>query len=330
MRQLLLLQTLLLGIFLGSNLASAQDPSDTAYRIVETTDQLQVFRGSQLAGAYRFASGSKPILWPLIGPDQVELTRKWPMSEDDPNEKRDHIHHRSLWFTHGEVNDIDYWAEGEGRGTIRHQRIDAQQADAQQAIIQATLAWESKDGSPLLLETRSMRFHGTTDQPRLDCNVELTAQKEDVHFGDTKEGTFGIRVAESMKLEATPAGSILNSEGDKNNDAWGKPARWVDYTGPIQEGIYGITVMVHPSTFRHPGRWHVRGYGLFAHNPFGLRHFVGDDQAQGGGHLLPAGSSLKFAYRLLFHKGPMDPSAIDAEYQAYAAESPSARIDSGR
>ncbi|HEX3870303.1 MAG TPA: DUF6807 family protein, partial [Pirellulales bacterium] len=52
---------------------------------------------------YLIKSGTKPILWPIIGPTGAKMTRAYPM-ETVEGEKQDHPHHRSLWFTHGDVN----------------------------------------------------------------------------------------------------------------------------------------------------------------------------------------------------------------------------------
>jgi hypothetical protein len=72
----------------------------------------------QLFTEYVTLSESKPILYPILGTGQRRMTRDYPMVMDSKNEKHDHIHHRSLWFTHMEVNGWNFWAEkgtyGEG------------------------------------------------------------------------------------------------------------------------------------------------------------------------------------------------------------------------
>src|SRR5688572_2380576 len=60
---------------------------------------------------YIFNSGYKPVLWPVIGPTGKEMTRAWPLREGDSTEKTDHVHQKSFWFDHGNVNGVDFWAE---------------------------------------------------------------------------------------------------------------------------------------------------------------------------------------------------------------------------
>ena len=105
----------------------------------------------------------------------------------------------------------------------------------------------------------------------------LTADADEVTFGDTKEGSFGLRIAESMRVDRKTGGKIITSEGLEDDKAWGKPAAWVDYYGPVQGETLGIAILNHPSSFRYPTHWHVRTYGLFAANPFGGKDFSGGE-----------------------------------------------------
>ena len=58
-------------------------------------------------------------------------------------------------------------------------------------------------------------------------------------------------------------GRILNSAGQRNEaEAFRKPARWVDYSGPItSEQTAGITLMDHPANLNHPSPFHVHNNG---------------------------------------------------------------------
>ena len=75
----------------------------------------------------------------------------------------------------------------------------------------------------------------------------------------------------------------------------------------------------HPSSFRFPTYWHVRTYGLFAANPFGLHHFKNND-ALDGGHTIAKGSAITFRYRIYIHKGDTAEADVAKFYQEYASE----------
>src|SRR5262249_52378336 len=148
--------------------------------------------------------------------------------------------------------------------------------------------------------TYTLRTDG--DDRILDFGITLNAKEGPVKFGDTKEGTFGIRVPTIMDVTSRRGGEIVTNEGLRDKDAWGKPASWVDYHGPIDGQLVGIAILNHPSSFRFPTRWHVRDYGLFAANPFGLSDFP-KTEGSGGEYVLPKGESLKLRYRVILHKG---------------------------
>ncbi len=249
---------------------------------------------------YVTKSGSKPILWPLIGPSGKRVTRNWPMEKDVPGEKDlDHPHQRSMWFTHGSVNGIDFWSEGKGR--IEHREF-VKVTSGPQAEIVTRNDWLSPDGSKLVCQDeRTLKFGADADRRWIDFEIAIKAASGPVVFGDTKEGSFGIRTASSIRVDSKMGGHIVTSEGKTDSAAWGKPAAWVDYHGPLDGDVAGIAILNHPSSFRFPTYWHVRGYGLFAANPFGLHDFAGGDAK--GEYTLPAGETLKLRYRVLLHKG---------------------------
>jgi hypothetical protein len=249
---------------------------------------------------YLIKSGSKPIVWPIYGPTGKLMTRSWPMDDSVASEKdRDHPHQRSLWFTHGDVNGIDFWSEGKGR--IVHREFVKVQGGPEATIVTKN-DWRSpNDNTKLLDDERTFVFGGDADKRWIDVTVALTAAHDPVVFGDTKEGSFGVRVPSSMRVESLKGGKIVNSDGLANIAAWGKPAAWVDYHGPVDDETLGVAILNHPSSFRFPSHWHVRTYGLFAANPFGLSDFTGGKEK--GQYTLPAGETMKLRYRVLLHKG---------------------------
>lgn len=296
-------------------------PVHAAQFTLEKDDQgVTVKCDGQLFTRYWQKSGSKPILWPVVGPSGKELTRGYPMREALDTEKRDHVHHRSLWFVHGDVNGISFWDESDPskNGSVEHQQYLKLQ-EGEQAVIQTANSWKTPQGEVLCQDVRTMTFGASGDQRWIDFQVRVTAHDQQVVFGDTKEGSFAVRVAGSMKVDQKLGGKIVNSEGQTDGQAWGQRASWVDYTGPVDGDIVGIAILNHPRSLRYPTYWHVRTYGLFAANPFGVRDFTGDETANGA-LTLAAGESFEMFFRIILHQGETDPTAIHKAFEDYAAQ----------
>ncbi len=301
------------------------------FTTVQQSDRIDVMRDGQLVTSYLFQSGTKPVLWPIHGPDGHKMTRSYPMDATVPNEAHDHPHHRGLWMTFGEVDNVDWWAEG--KGIVAHQKVLS--CDSQGAAVSwvAEHLWQKPaNAGAALKETCRYTVSGNSDQTIIDCEYVWKGADPNakVHFGDTKEGMFAIRVPETMRGDK-PSGEILNSVGDKQGDAWGKSAKWVDYSGPVPTGgdkLYGIAILVHPKSFHADGLWHVRTYGLFAHNAFGIKDFIGnrtktksgelEPPYSAGGYYLEPGQSLHFMYRVVFHRHRWDLKTGDEQWKAFS------------
>lgn len=270
----------------------------------------------KLFTVYLTATGPKPILWPVLGPTGADMTRAYPM-KDVAGEKHDHPHQRSIWFTHGDVNGVDFWSEMKGHGAIAHREYLRLEESDDQAVISTRNDWLDAAGKKVLQDTRDVTFRAGDDWRSIDFDITLNASEGPVKFGDTKEGSMGIRIPTVMDVNSKQGGHIVNSAGQTDKDAWGKPAAWVDYHGTVDGKAVGIAFLNHPKSFRFPTRWHVRDYGLFAANPFGLQDFVGKKDVDGS-HTLKAGESLSLRYRILFHTGDADAAKIGEAFERYA------------
>jgi hypothetical protein len=169
----------------------------------------------------------------------------------------------------------------------------------------------------VLTESRVMTFYDDPALRVIDFDITLTSVQE-VVWGDGKDGAFGIRLRPVLD-EQGGTGKIVNAEGlAGERGLWGKPSNWCDYSGAIGDEKIGVTILDHPENPRHPVRWHARGYGLFAANPFGLSVFTGD-RSQNGAQTVAPGKSLHFRYRVIVHPGSAQAAGIDALYAKYAA-----------
>jgi Methane oxygenase PmoA len=282
---------------------------------------------------YLTKAGQSPAMWPIIGPTGEEMTRAHPFkpSPKGKYDTEDHPHHQSLWFTHDKVSGADFWKanvnEGEGdRGPHEaHREFVKIDSDGDTATVVTRNDW--MNGDKRILEDERTVVYGTRKNGDrwIDFTITLKAPHADVTFGDTKEGTFAIRVPDPMRVEAKLGGRITNSEGQTDDAAWGQPAKWVDYTGPTSatptsdNSPVGIAILSHPKSFRPVPRWHVRAYGLFAANPFGQVDFPNPEAAKQGPVTIKKGDSLTLRYLVLFHRGQTDAADLNAAFEEFAS-----------
>jgi hypothetical protein len=299
---------------------SAKAPTGPAgVELVEAgPSRIEVTVEGDLFTAYNFGDDlARPNLYPLRGPGGRHMTRDYPMADGPEGEKRDHVHHRSVWVAHGDVNGADNWSEEKGHGRIAHRSFSRREAGPVAAVLEAQSEWLSAAGEPLLTERRAMTFYNQPAQWRcFDLEVELRPTKGEVKFGDTKEGGIcSVRVASSM--DASGEGQIENSYGGIDEaETWGKRAHWCDYCGPVRGEIVGIAIFDHPDSFRHPTWWHVRNYGLMTANPFAWSHYYRDPKRDGS-HVLKPGASLLFRYRVYLHLGDAAAGAVAEKYHDF-------------
>jgi hypothetical protein len=294
-------------------------------RVLKTDTLVRVTLPGGLLTEYRWTDAERPYFYPLLGPGGREMTRAFPMRTERPGEEHDHPHHRSLWFAHGAVNGLDFWAGGPGGGEKQGPRIvlteirDVVEGTASGGFT-ARHEWRAPDGRVVLTDERVFRAYAPAsgDATLFDYAVTLRATHGDVVFGDTKEGTMAIRLAETLRLKGQVAGGrAINSRGVASADVWGKRAEWIDYSGPVAGAEVGVAVFDHPSNPRHPTYWHARDYGLLAANPFGVHDFE-KAPAGTGDFTVRSGESVRFVYGFYLHEGSPVEARLDAVYRAWA------------
>lgn len=310
--------------------------------------------GDRLVTTYHNDLDGTPGFFPLQTPRQLELTRRFPIGTARAFEKEDHDHHRSMWLTHGLVNDLDFWIDDDRPhvGKVVHANGEIQILE-NGIVLSSENDWLDAAGKTVLSDQRRFQFSHLRGDTIIDVTVRFKATNGDITFGDTKEGTFGVRVAGTMKVDAKKmnpklGGQVINAEGLKDAAAWSQKSDWVDYSGPVlpkdmingpqpkpnkqlrSERLKltepleqaGITMMYHPGSDLPECRWHVRTYGLFAANPFGRRHFGLDAY---DGVTVKNGDSLSLNFRMVLHDGAFDESKTKRHYLDFSS-SPAMRI----
>ncbi|MEM7013208.1 MAG: PmoA family protein [Verrucomicrobiota bacterium] len=309
------------------------------FSVVEEEDGIVINIDGKLFTKYVTGDeiSNKPYFYPVIGPGGAEMTRAFPM-KDVEGERQDHPHHRSLYFGHQFINNFDTWHEQltmeerskgdekklksmmEKVGVNNHVKTVSAAADGDSANLKVQSDYAGSGGEPLLADEREFVFHVAEDGSRIiDATIKFIGTEEEVTFSDAKDAGFSVRVAHSISVDAKQGGKIVNSNGDTDKAAWGKRAEWCDYYGPIGDKTLGVAILNHPDSFRHPTPWHVRSYGLFTANPFGIKSVAGEKDKEGK-VVLKKGESFTIKHRVIFHQGDTKQAKIAEAYAKYAEE----------
>lgn len=325
-------------LFVASELCAAEPAAVTAKK---TDSAIEFYAGKELVARYHIGPEvAKPFLWPLNAPGGNCVTRGWPMQEGLPNESKDHVHQKSAWFCHGDVipegvelkihsadknvKGVDFWSEGKGHGRIVCVDVTDPRFNKNVAAVATKNEWQTADGVKILDETRAIAVLDFGDSRLITIDIELHASVCPITFGDTKEGSMGVRVSDEFRLTAPKSDGVVTSSDGKtakapakdNLSMWGKRADWNDYSGSVDGKMVGIAIFDHPMN-KPRAAWHTRAYGLMAANPFGRASFP---DTKGDLFKLAKGEKLKLNYGLLIHKGDVTEAKVAERYAAFAKE----------
>lgn len=313
-------------VFLYGSLGAAQEP----VKLVKRAHSIDVLIDGKPFTTYYFGpQEAKPYLQPLRTARGTVVTRGFPVGNQIPpshvHDPNIEPHQRPMYFAHGDIDGYTFWAEEafarfyghepEKYGRTVFQRLEEVKSGPRSGEIRASFNLVAPGNRVLAEETQSYVFRGGPHTRIIDCEFIIHANHGPVRMGDTKEGTFAIRVVKQLD---SPPGHMVNSNGGVGEpEIWGKRADWVDYYGMVDGEEAGIAIFDSPGSFRHPTYWHARAYGLFAANPFGLREFTHNPNDDGA-YTIPADKSILFRYRVLIHHGDYRQAGVAKAYQTYA------------
>jgi hypothetical protein len=334
---------------LAASLGLGANPAWAAEVQAEVLPGAIVFKAGQEVVA-RYVTDkqyAKPFLYPLRAPCGAPVTRGWPVEKGLPGEvTTDHVHQKSVWFCHGDVipegiplkiltterggQGVDFWSEARDKdGTPRHGRIVCVQVGQPQVVrpghvrVETRNEWLTPEGTRILDEIRVIHFLDCPQGRLFVFDITLQAKVCPITFGDTKEGSFGIRVHDALRPSVAGGGTVTTAEGKTitppakdNLPIWGHPAAWIDYSGKVGDKAVGVAVFDHPSN--PPASWHVRAYGLNAANPFG-RQRSGFPSQKGKTELLrlAKGAELKLRYGVYAHDGDATAAQVAQVYELF-------------
>jgi hypothetical protein len=325
----------------GAAVLPAAEPDAVTIKVSD--DHIDFLAGKALVtGYHKAATVAKPYFWPVNAPGGVPLTRAWPMERPAPRGgSDDHPHQKSAWFCHGDVfpegmdltaaekhgqlDSVDFWSEETGHGVITCRSVSEPKAEKGHGWVTTENEWRTAEGRKVLDETRTLHLYDFGDARLLVVESDLLASVVPVTFGDTKEGSFGIRINDAIREEIVVdkkkvkgPGKIENAEGKVGeSEVWGHPSAWCDYSGPIDGKTVGLAILTDP-TNAYASCWHSRGYGLMAANPFG-RDKSGFPAMKGKTELvkLGKGEHLKLRFGILLHDGDAKEGKVGEYYERF-------------
>ena len=238
----------------------------------------------------------RPHFYPVVGPSGVSLTRMG--HPGAPN----HDHHQSLWFAHHKVLGISFWNNA-SPALIRQSQWFAYQDGEDSCQMAVNLQWlDGHDPRPLLDQQLicSVQPEAKTGEFTIELQSRFIPTSGDLEFQQTNFGFLALRVARS--ISAHFGGGLLTSStgAQGERDIFGKPAEWMDYSGPSgtagNEVTEGLTYFDHPTNPGQPTGWHVRDDGWMCASPCMQTPLITrkDDP-------------LILRYLILVHAGAVDP-----------------------
>ena len=311
---------------------------DKAVRITKAENVVEFRVGEELVARYQHSGTvpkekgegtkplAKPFFWPVSAPGGATVTAYAPS---------DHIHHKSVWFCHGDVipeglelktkssdkrvRGVDFWSENPGHGRIVCVEVgEPKQVSANHAVIPTRNEWVAPDGTKVLDETRTIHLTTLPSGRFITLDIDLHASVCPITFGDTKEGSLGVRVHQSIREAAKQGGVLSNSAGKSGEkEVWGQPFDWTDYSGAVDGQPVGIALFDHPSNTPRAAS-HGRGYGLMAGNPFGRDKSFPSQKGNTDLVRLAKGDHLKLRYGVYAHTGDAAAGKVAEAYQTFA------------
>lgn len=315
MRQLLRLTAWCVAL-LGLN--SALQAADSVVQLKAQEHAVAVtIDGQEFTTYHTDPKWEKPFFSPVKTVDGSVITR----SLEAP-ESKDHPHHKGIWVAIDEVNGGKHWAE---KSKIKNIAVEILKPEGNPAVMRVVNHWLGDDDLPVVIEATDIKIYANR---LMTYDIYFTAGNKPVTWGDTKEGLFGIRVADSVRekqpappkdqpaTEPKPGGQVVNAEGLKTTaECWGKPSDWVDYSGLVEGKTHGVTIFDHPKNFRR-SRYHVRDYGLFTISPFGQKAYTNGALPADELHQ-PAESTIRLRYAIYIHPGNAEQGKVAETYGNY-------------
>lgn len=239
----------------------------------------------------------RPYLHPIVAPDG-----KGVLTEFSPDH---HKHQTGLYWGFTRVNGRDYF-HNPANGYWR--RISFAPLVAQGAEVKWSTVYHLLDaaGQAILAETQVWIMRDRGDRHLLDLEWKGEGLA-DVTVGKYEYGGLFLRMPWRTGME----GAAVNSHGQRNSQATGQRALWVDVGMKVngRQDLAHFAILDHPKNAGHPLPWRVD-------NQMG----IGPCRAIAGDWRIARGSVETIRHQIVVYTGAYDGKDLSVLWQAYSDE----------
>ena len=159
----------------GEDSPGTSIPDSPQVSVTAVDDRVRVLLGEEPFAEYVFHGYSRPIVYPIIGPHGLGMTRNWPMRDGVAGESHDHPHQKAMFVGFGSVNGVNFFAESPDAGKIVHRELLKTESGAQRGWLATTNDWVASDGKLICSDTRSIAFQAVPGGRAVDWEITLHA-----------------------------------------------------------------------------------------------------------------------------------------------------------
>ncbi|MCX5761359.1 MAG: PmoA family protein [Gemmatimonadetes bacterium] len=236
----------------------------------------------------------RPYLHPIVAPDGQGV-----LTEFSPDH---HKHQTGLYWGFTRVNGRDYF-HNPANGYWR--RVSFAPIVAQGAEVKWSTVYHLLDAADqaILAETQIWTMRDRGDRYFLDLEWKGEGLG-DVTVGKYEYGGLFLRMPWRTGME----GAAVNSHGQRNNEATGQRALWVDVGMKVggRQDLAHVGILDHPRNSGHPLPWRVDG-----------QMGIGPCRAIAGDWHLAKGRTEIIRHQIVVYTGALDDAALAAAWRAY-------------
>lgn len=277
--------------------------------------ELLVSQNQTELGRYQYRDVWKPFFSPLYGA-HGNVVR---------DIEREHPHQHGLYISYGgeDCLGVNIWSEEASlrpplgpSGKMAHEGFEAIEYGWVYGYFVQRLSYLKPDGYPFAREHRTIRIYAPTPTTRI---VDWTLRLQDPADTGHRRVALACRVANTMRVrdlnqksDDGMMGALRENPGKIENSAGGigelasrgGQFDWLDFSGPVENGVDGIALFAHPQN-PDGGGYSCREYGVFT---------VGASYPTEG---FARGGSATFRYRAFVHSGDATEGGVAAAYEDY-------------